>query len=275
MRLTITRHSDVFIDLNRSFSKILIDGNVSDDDDLSSRRGRSGEFHWPDLLSQHRVILLSEAGSGKTAEIRNVTRQLRSEGKSAFFLRIENVMPELEDAFEEGTYDEFERWLTSDIEGWLLLDSVDEARLGDPREFERAIQKLGRKTKSIGAKVHILITGRSTAWRASTDLAICERAFKCEAGVRRASTVESPAFEGALETTVSEAESGTSFLVVTLDDIHGAQIDRFLKATCWYSLASNFPHIEDVEIIGIDLTKRGGVTAAKVRQNKTREDGMS
>jgi len=45
----------------------------------------------------------SEAGSGKTAEIRNVSRQLRSEGKSAFFLRIEYVREFLEGAFEEGT----------------------------------------------------------------------------------------------------------------------------------------------------------------------------
>lgn len=227
----MTRHSEAFIDLDRTFSKILIDGDVSDDADLSGRRSRSGELHWPDLLSQHRVVLLSEAGSGKTAEIRNVTCQLRSEGKSAFFLRIENVMSELEDAFEEGTFDEFESWRTSDTEGWLLLDSVDEARLGDPREFERAIRKLGRLTKSIGAKAHILITGRSTAWRASTDLAICEKAFEFEASARRALPSKANGLEGTVQTTASEAEPDVSFLVVTLDDIHGEQIDRFLEAT--------------------------------------------
>lgn len=100
----MTWHSDAFIDLDRTFSKILIDGDVSDDVDLSARHGQSGEFHWADLLSHPRVVLLSEAGSGKTTEIRNVTRQLRSEGKIAFFLRIENVLSELEDAFEEGTW---------------------------------------------------------------------------------------------------------------------------------------------------------------------------
>lgn len=224
------RHSEVFIDLDRTFSKILIDGDISDDADLISRRSRSGELHWPDLLSQHRVVLLSEAGSGKTAEIRNITRQLQREGKTAFFLRIENVMSELEDAFEEGTFDEFESWLASDTEGWLFLDSVDEARLGDPREFERAIRKLGRLTKSIRAKAHILITGRSTAWRASTDLAICEKAFEFDTSANRALPPTADDLEGAVQTTTSEAEPDASFLVVTLDDIHDEQIDHFLKA---------------------------------------------
>lgn len=227
----MTRHSDAFIDLDRTFSKIVIDGDVSDDTDLSSRRSRSGELHWPDLLGHHRVVLLSEAGSGKTAEIRNVTRKLRSERKSAFFLRLENVMSELQDAFEEGTFYEFQSWLNSDTEGWLLLDSVDEARLGDPREFERAIRKLGRLTKSIGAKAHILITGRSTAWRASTDLAICEKAFEFDASACRALPLNADERESTVQTTASETEFDASFLVVTLDDIHGEQIDRFLKAT--------------------------------------------
>ncbi|WP_440811694.1 NACHT domain-containing protein [Pseudomonas syringae] len=227
----MTRHSEAFIDLDRTFSKILINSDVSDDTDLSGGPSRRGELHWPDLLSLHRVVLLSEAGSGKTAEIRNVTCWLRSEGKSAFFLRIENVMSELEDAFEEGTFEEFESWLTSDTEGWLLLDSVDEARLGDPREFERAIRKLGRLTKSTGAKAHILITGRSTAWRASTDLAICNKAFEFEASARRALPSKADGLEGTVQTTTSEAEPNVSFLVVTLDDIHGEQIDRFLEAT--------------------------------------------
>lgn len=227
----MTRHSEAFIDLDRTFSKILIDGDVSDDADLSGRRLRSGELRWPDLLSQHRVVLLSEAGSGKTAEIRNVTCKLRSEGKNAFFLRIENVMSDLEDSFEEGTFDEFESWLTSDTEGWLLLDSVDEARLSDPREFERAIRKLGRLTKSIGAKAHILITGRSTAWRASTDLAICGKAFEFAASARRALPAKEDGLEGTVQTKASEVVPDVSFLVVTLDDIHGEQIDRFLEAT--------------------------------------------
>ena len=72
---------------------------------------------------------LSEAGSGKTYEIRNIACTLRGQGKPAFFLRLEHIPRDFEDAFEVGTYEAFEKWLSSGEEGWLLLDSVDEARL--------------------------------------------------------------------------------------------------------------------------------------------------
>lgn len=232
LRLAMARQSDAFIDLDRTFTKILMDGDVSDDTDLSSRHGRSGDLRWPDLLNHQRVVLLSEAGSGKTAEIRNAARRLRTDGKTAFFLRIENVVSQLEDAFEDDdSYEKFESWLSSDAEGWLLLDSVDEARLRDPREFENAIRKLGRLTKSIRAKAHIIITGRSTAWRAVTDLATCEKAFEFEANPRQALPAEDSTVEGVVQSTSNETGPDASFLVVTLDDIHGEQIDRFLEAS--------------------------------------------
>ncbi|WP_150793085.1 NACHT domain-containing protein [Pseudomonas fluorescens] len=227
----MTMHSAAFVDLDRTFSKIPVDADVSDDLDLSGRHSRHGDLHWADLLGHQRVILLSEAGSGKTAEIRNVTRQLQSEGKNAFFLRIENVSLGWEDAIEDDLFDAFESWLDSGSEGWLLLDSVDEARLKDPRDFERAIQKLGRVIRRAGAHAHIVITGRSTAWRASTDLAICERAFKIEPMARQASPQPTGELGNTLRTVAPEPNPDASFLVVTLDDIHNEQIDRFLAAT--------------------------------------------
>lgn len=227
----MTKHSDAFIDLDRTFSQIPLDADASDDVDLSGRHSRHGELRWPDLLTHNRVILLSEAGSGKTAEIRNVACQLRSQGKNSFFLRIENVTSDLEDAFEVGTFDEFESWLDSGTEGWLLMDSVDEARLNDPKDFERAIRKLGRLTQNIVAQAHIIITGRSTAWRAKTDLEICEKAFAFGPVARQAPSTTTDGFEDVVQTVPYKTEPDTSFLLVTLDDIHDEQIDRFLNAT--------------------------------------------
>ncbi|MBA1193688.1 hypothetical protein G7007_12575 [Pseudomonas entomophila] len=227
----MTWHLDDFIDLDRTFSKIPFDSDATDDVDLSGRHNRTGDLRWADLLQHQRVILLSEAGSGKTAEIRNVTRQLRSQGKTAFFLRIENVYPDLEDAIEEGSFKEFESWLDSGAEGWLFMDSVDEARLKDPRDFERAIRKIGRLTQHLGAQAHLLITGRSTAWRARTDLAICESTFAFAPIAKQAPANAADVPEGVAHTIPAETESGGSFVVVTLDDIHGEQVDRFLATT--------------------------------------------
>ena len=225
------RHSDAFIQLDRTFSKILLASDATDDTDLGGRHGGQGDLSWPHLLGHNRVILLSEAGSGKTAEIRNVALKLRSQGRSAFFLRIENVTADFEDAFEVGTHEEFEAWIDSGSEGWLLMDSVDEARLNDPKDFERAVKKLGRLTRSIAPHMHVLITGRSTAWRARTDLTLCETAFAFEPRARQAFVTTDDGSGNVVQTAPSQLQPDTAFLLVTLDDIHGEQIDRFLMAT--------------------------------------------
>jgi hypothetical protein len=159
--------SYAFVQLNRTFSELSKFAFESDDSDLSLA------FHgtrvtWTDLTKEYRIVLLSEAGSGKTVEIRNVARDLRNEGKAAFFLRLENIPIDLEDAFEIGNLVEFQNWLATGDQGWLLLDSVDEARLKNPTDFELAIRKLSRKILPALDRTHILITGRTTAWRPKT-----------------------------------------------------------------------------------------------------------
>ncbi|WP_241523238.1 NACHT domain-containing protein [Pseudomonas sp. s4] len=203
------------IQLNRTFSKIVLDADVSDDADLNARHSRAGNLLWPDLLTHHRVILLSEAGSGKTEEISNVARQLRSDGKPAFFLRIEHVKDFFEGAFEVGTHDEFISWCTSGTEGWILLDSVDEAKLRSPLDFELAIRKIGLFARKAGDNAHIVITSRLSAWRPKTDLALCRREFPF------ATSSDEPA---------ESTDAASPFMLVTLDDIQGEQIDTFLRA---------------------------------------------
>jgi len=173
---------DEFIELNRTFYQLSADYGheaKSDDIDISEALGlRIGnDLKWSDLLKQHRIVLLAEAGAGKTREIRYATQKLRSEDKKAFFLRLEHIVADLETAFEEGTYQEFQEWLTSNEEGWLLLDSVDESRLKDPKDFESAMRKLAHIISSASARAHIVITSRVTAWRPKTDLTNCNKYF--------------------------------------------------------------------------------------------------
>lgn len=133
-----------FIQLDRTFHELSQYARESDDVDLSHAFHVGNRLSWPDLLREYRVVLLSEAGSGKTEEIRNIAQKLRSEGKASFFIRLEHIPRDFEDAFEVGSFEQFERWLASGEEGWLFLDSVDEARLRSPGDFELAVRKLGR-----------------------------------------------------------------------------------------------------------------------------------
>jgi len=134
-----------FIELNRTFHELSKIGIDNDNTDINQLLGAGERLSWPSLIKEYRLIILSEAGSGKTYEIQNIACKLREQGKPAFFLRLENIPLDFEDAFEVGTYEAFEDWLISGEEGWLLLDSIDEARLRNPRDFELAIRKLSRR----------------------------------------------------------------------------------------------------------------------------------
>ena len=85
-----------FVALGRTFHELSKDAGESDDVDIGRAFHVGKRMGWPDVVALYRVVLLSEAGSGKTVEIRNVARVLRAEGKAAFFLRLEHVSNDFE-----------------------------------------------------------------------------------------------------------------------------------------------------------------------------------
>ena len=163
--------SDSFIELDRTFHLSVATDAKSDEVDLTQPFGRRGQMTWADLLARPRVVILSGGGAGKTAEIRHRAELLHGEGRLAFFLRIENVLTDFAGAFDKaaGNHEQFLEWVKSGDEGWVFLDSVDEARLKSPKEFEQAINFVGRVLKPVLQRAHIVVTGREAAWRARTD----------------------------------------------------------------------------------------------------------
>jgi hypothetical protein len=163
-----------YVQLGRTFHELSQHARDGDEFDLSESFHVRGNLTWADLLKEYRTVILSEAGSGKTEEIRQAAQKLRAEGKVAFFLRLEHVRDEFDGAFEVGSFEELEAWLNSEDEGWLFLDSVDEARLKSPTDFAFAVRKVGNRVKVATQRVHIIITGRTHAWRAKSDSELCE-----------------------------------------------------------------------------------------------------
>jgi hypothetical protein len=219
-----------FIQLNRTFRDLALSEEEGNEAEILRLTRRDKPARWPELLNEPRVILLSEAGSGKTEEIRHVCLDLRGGGKNAFFLRIEHVAHDFDASFEEGTPEEFERWIASGEEGWLLLDSVDEARLKDPKDFERAIRTIARKLRGVLQQAHIVITSRGEAWRPKTDLLLCETNLPW---TPPASAPEEDQDSDEAFTTTSRAGAKgrqSIFRLVALDDLSGEQVDRFAGA---------------------------------------------
>lgn len=227
---------DEYIELDRTFHEFSGYGGESDEIDLEKVFHVGQQLRWSTLLDEYRIVLLSEAGTGKTEEIRNVARKLRAEGKLAFFLRLENIASNFEYAFEEGTFEEFNKWLGSADEAWLLLDSVDEARLKNPADFALAIRKIGGLIGSAKDRTHIVVTGRTHAWRPKTDLRLCSQYLPRTPQVvaqTQATPKEAEAFDfddEVVSTETKEPREAPVFKIMTLDDLSAAQIAIFIKA---------------------------------------------
>jgi hypothetical protein len=88
--MTFDMLGSMFIELCRTFHQ-LSENSESDRSDVQLLFTSGKRLGWSDLTQEHRVVILSEAGSGKTEEIRNVARRLRSDGRTAFFIRLEHV----------------------------------------------------------------------------------------------------------------------------------------------------------------------------------------
>lgn len=124
---------------------------------------------WKDLDKGYRSVVLAEAGGGKTFEMLERARHLERQGRPAFFIRIEDIEDDFQHSFEVGSADAFEAWRASQMDAWFYLDSVDEARLSNPRTFEKAIRRFSREIKDAQHRAHVCISSRPYAWRARSD----------------------------------------------------------------------------------------------------------
>ena len=82
---TVSNTDNGFIELNRTFEELRKNTQESDDMEFGWPYGIGVSLRWDDLIHESRVIILSEAGSGKTTEIRHVASKLRAQNKQAFF----------------------------------------------------------------------------------------------------------------------------------------------------------------------------------------------
>ncbi|EXB49425.1 NACHT domain-containing protein [Acinetobacter sp. 1000160] len=159
-----------YIQLNRKFSPILSDQNLDVSNlDYSLNMGGAAKNSWDDLLTEYRCVILAEAGAGKTKEFEQCARRIKADGKYAFFIRIEDIDDDFVNEFEIGDEDQFDEWLASTDSAWFFLDSVDEARLENPKKFHKAIRKFARKIKAAVHRSHIYISSRPYSWEFDSD----------------------------------------------------------------------------------------------------------
>lgn len=163
------------IELNRTFLPFTQEGNFDPDYLRAQARFGLSVLTWTDLLALYRVVILAEAGTGKTHEMQAQTEQLRGDGRQAFFIPIEDLAQgRFEEALLIGQPQEYHDWLGSDSPAWFFLDSVDEARLSHPRNFEKAIRRFARSLGPSSNRAHVYISSRVSDWRATSDFRLVE-----------------------------------------------------------------------------------------------------
>jgi hypothetical protein len=161
---------DEHIELGRQFTELSNNDVEQADIEAKMAWGHIDLPTWPDLLAEHRVVLLSSAGTGKSWEIANQCRSLRSNGNCAFFIRLEDLSDGYDETvFEQGDTSSLQNAILNGDEIWLFLDSIDEARLSDPRKFEKALKHLKPVLKDHLDRTHLILTSRIGAWRPTND----------------------------------------------------------------------------------------------------------
>jgi hypothetical protein len=130
---------------------------------------------WPELLQHPRVLLLAEAGSGKTREMQEQAKRLVADGKHAFFIPLESLdQSGLSDLLSPEDEHRLASWKSDDrVQAWFFLDAVDELKLNQGK-LDRALRRFAKDVNGFLARVHVVISCRPTDWRQTIDMATLE-----------------------------------------------------------------------------------------------------
>jgi hypothetical protein len=162
-----------YVDLDRRFRDLKSD--APEEFALLALIGHDemGSLNWATLLRSKRVLMLAEAGSGKTRELQAAAARLRGEGKAAFFLPLEvlqtdDVASVL--AAEPDLAELFRRWRDDTEEtAWFLLDAVDELKLAHGK-LDTALRRLAASIGAARPRARLVVSSRPSDWQAISDL---------------------------------------------------------------------------------------------------------
>ena len=208
------------VPLERRFSPVPRSEHDSDERQILEVLGNHGFKRWPEMDQRYRSVILAEAGAGKTFEMIARAEFIEAQGSPAFCIRIEDILGDFEKAFEVGSAETFQQWLSSQDEAWIFLDSVDEARLSNPKDFEKAIRQFATAIQTAQLRAHICVSSRPYAWRPKSDRELIE----CYLPYKKPQTETT---DQNSEPTESSEPSETELEIYWLDPLDEADIRLF------------------------------------------------
>jgi hypothetical protein len=161
-----------YVELNRTFLDFDEKNDVEGAALKSYMAGLFGELTWDKLLQSQYVVILGEAGSGKTWELEAQAEKQRAQGRHSFFVRIDALATQSFDAaLNAKDAKSFFKWRANNQEAAFFLDSVDEAKLQRPQALQDALNTFEKALGSTALKrARLIITCRVSEWRGNADL---------------------------------------------------------------------------------------------------------
>ncbi len=209
---------------------------------------------WSELRKYKRVVLLAEAGSGKSAELKEQARAVSAAGAYGFYTEVKAVAREgLAESLGGAHRARFTAWKASTEPAHFFVDAVDEAKL-DRIRLGTALQKMVDALGSHLWRVHIVLAGRITDWEFRVDLAQFAEHLPVPAPPSLPEAPDGPsvlqkALRGEYRREVrKKAETGESVRVVLLDALDEPRVRTF-AAACGINDAQGFVRaIEDADL---------------------------
>lgn len=162
---------EVVVPLNRLFIEWTASDSDSSDANLGLNLfGLQESLSWQDLLTKHRVVILAEAGSGKTTELVQQALSCETNGFFSFYATLQKIgQGGLARALGKGRQRKFDQWKHSDQPGWFFFDSVDEAKESSFR-LEDILIEIADEIDGCESRTHIVLSGRYSDWEFIRDL---------------------------------------------------------------------------------------------------------
>lgn len=127
---------------------------------------------WDDLLTRHRVVILAEAGSGKSTEMEEQARLNRDAGRQTFECTLQSLYNRGESAFGKAASG-LQQWKNSTDPAWFFLDSIDEAKGNDIR-LKCVLEVIAQCIEGAEARAHIILSGRFFDWETRKDFKLLQ-----------------------------------------------------------------------------------------------------
>lgn len=171
LHFIIKLRSMEYIDLNRHFFRFHSTNEWEASRFTFGSDDPFGSLNWETLLKEWRVVVLAEAGAGKTEEFRNKPRQLCDNGIPAFYVTVNALADKpLERALSgAATRQRLKDWKDDDGIAHFFVDSVDEARLNG-KNIEDGLDALAEGLDGALHRAKIILSCRVLDWRRVEDM---------------------------------------------------------------------------------------------------------